>query len=237
MTGPILIVDDDPVQRRLLQAAVTKSGYEAVLAEGGEEGLRLLDGNDFSVVILDLVMPDLGGIEVLKRMRERGLFIPVIVQTSQGGIETVVTAMRNGAFDFVVKPASPERLQTAIANALKVEALEGEVSERLAAARRLAGPDRWREVMEAYRPITARLWAAADLNRRARLVRHLRPWWDVHRHRIAARIGRALEALKAENRLTVVAGRLGRVAQNHVPTLAAQGFSRAQIDAIALLGA
>jgi len=96
---------------------------------------------------------------------------------------------------------------------LPVEALEGEVSERLAAARRLAGPDRWREVMEAYRPITARLWAAADLDRRARLVRHLRPWWDVHRHRIAPRIGRALEALKAEDRLTVVPGRLGRVAQ------------------------
>jgi DNA-binding NtrC family response regulator len=135
MTGPILIVDDDPVQRRLLQAAVTKSGYEAVLAEGGEEGLRLLDRNGFSVVILDLVMPDLGGIEVLKRMRERGLFIPVIVQTSQGGIETVVTAMRHGAFDFVVKPASPERLQTAIANALKVEAL-GDEAKR---ARRPAG--------------------------------------------------------------------------------------------------
>jgi len=126
MTGPILIVDDDPVQRRLLQAAVTKSGYEAVLAEGGEEALRLLDGNDVSVVILDLVMPDLGGIEVLRRMRDRGVFIPVIVQTSQGGIETVVTAMRHGAFDFVVKPASPERLQTAIANALKVEALGDE---------------------------------------------------------------------------------------------------------------
>ncbi|MGN6769255.1 MAG: sigma-54-dependent transcriptional regulator [Rhizobiaceae bacterium] len=135
MTGPILIVDDDPVQRRLLQAAVTKAGYEALLAEGGEVALRLLDANDVSVVILDLVMPDLGGIEVLKRMRDRGMFIPVIVQTSQGGIETVVTAMRNGAFDFVVKPASPERLQTAIANALKVEAL-GDEAKR---ARRPAG--------------------------------------------------------------------------------------------------
>jgi DNA-binding NtrC family response regulator len=126
MTGPILIVDDDPVQRRLLQAAVAKSGYAAMLAEGGEAALRLLDGNDISVVILDLVMPDLGGIEVLKQMRDRGIFVPVIVQTAKGGIETVVAAMRSGAFDFVVKPASPERLQTAIANALKVEALGDE---------------------------------------------------------------------------------------------------------------
>jgi DNA-binding NtrC family response regulator len=126
MTGPILIVDDDPVQRRLLQAAVTRFGYEAVLAEGGEEALRLLDGRDFSVVILDLVMPDLGGIDVLRRMRDRSIFVPVIVQTSQGGIETVVAAMREGAFDFVVKPASPDRLKASIANALKVEALGDE---------------------------------------------------------------------------------------------------------------
>ena len=67
-------------------------------------------------------MPGLDGIGVLKAMRERGIDIPVIVQTAQGGIETVVSAMRNGAFDFVVKPVSPERLRRALANALKVEA-------------------------------------------------------------------------------------------------------------------
>lgn len=104
--------------------------------------------------------------------------------------------------------------------ALPPEALEGSVSTRLAAARRLAGTGNWREVMEAYRPITADLWAATDTDRRARLVRHLRPWWDVHRHRIAARIGRALDALRAEGRLTVVAGRLGRVAQGETGVLA-----------------
>ena len=66
---------------------------------------------DVAAVILDLVMPGLDGIGVLKAMRERGIALPVIVQTAQGGIETVVSAMRNGAFDFVVKPVSPERLQ------------------------------------------------------------------------------------------------------------------------------
>ena len=126
MAGSILIVDDDPVQRRLLQAAVTKFGYEAVLAEGGETALAALEaasGGGIAAVVLDLAMPGLDGIGVLKAMRERDIDIPVIVQTAQGGIDTVVSAMRNGAFDFVVKPASPERLRMSIANALKVEAL------------------------------------------------------------------------------------------------------------------
>ncbi|KQZ14441.1 Fis family transcriptional regulator [Mesorhizobium sp. Root554] len=130
MTGSILIVDDDPVQRRLLELAITKFGYDAIVADGGEAGLRHIDGpaaGDVSVIILDLAMPGLDGIGVLKAMRERGIDIPVIVQTAQGGIETVVSAMRHGAFDFVVKPASPERLQTAIANALKTEAIGNEV--------------------------------------------------------------------------------------------------------------
>jgi DNA-binding NtrC family response regulator len=129
MAGSILIVDDDPVQRRLLQAAVTKFGYDALLAEGGQEALAALEtygGSAISAVVLDLAMPGIDGIGVLQAMREREIDIPVIVQTAQGGIDTVVSAMRNGAFDFVVKPASPERLRTAIANALKVEALEAD---------------------------------------------------------------------------------------------------------------
>ena len=125
---PILIVDDDPVQCRLLEAALAKAGHEVVLAADGEAGLAALEGprgRDIAAVVLDLVMPGIGGLAVLQAMRERGIDIPVIVQTAQGGIETVVSAMRHGAFDFVVKPVSPEKLQAAIAGALKVEALGG----------------------------------------------------------------------------------------------------------------
>jgi DNA-binding NtrC family response regulator len=130
MPKRILIVDDEPVQRRLLEAAVTRMGFDAVMAEGGAAALNALDGgaqSGISVVILDLVMPDIDGMTVLAKMRERGIQTPVIVQTGQGGIDTVISAMRAGAFDFAVKPVSPERLLVSINNALKVDALEGEV--------------------------------------------------------------------------------------------------------------
>lgn len=87
-------------------------------------------------------------------------------------------------------------------------------SRRLAEARRMANESGWRSVMEGLRPITADLWAAADSDLRARFVRHLRPWWDVHRHRIADNIAAALEALEAEGRLTIMAGRVQQINQD-----------------------
>ena len=72
-------------------------------------------------------MPDLDGLGMLAKMRERGLRIPVIVQTAHGGIDNVVSAMRAGAADFVVKPVGPERLQVSLRNALATHALEGEL--------------------------------------------------------------------------------------------------------------
>ncbi|PYE87753.1 sigma-54-dependent transcriptional regulator [Phyllobacterium leguminum] len=128
MAGPILIVDDDPGQRRLLEVAIMRMGYRTILADGGQAALSLLrNRKEISLVILDLVMPDMDGFTILRRMREAGLFVPVIVETGQSGLDTVTTAMRLGASDFVVKPVSPERLQVAVTNALKLGALEGEI--------------------------------------------------------------------------------------------------------------
>jgi DNA-binding NtrC family response regulator len=128
MSETVLIVDDDPVQRRLLEAMVQRFGYQALIAEGGDSALVLLGGAQrIDCVVLDLVMPDLDGLGVLARMREAGLNIPVIVQTAHGGIDNVVSVMRAGATDFVVKPASPERLQVSLRNALATKALAGEL--------------------------------------------------------------------------------------------------------------
>jgi DNA-binding NtrC family response regulator len=130
MSELVLIVDDDPVQRRLLEAMVERFGYRALVAEGGDAAMRLLTGSEgasIDAVVLDLVMPDLDGLGVLARMREAGRDIPVIVQTAHGGIDNVVSAMRAGAADFVVKPVSVERLQVSLRNALNACTLANEL--------------------------------------------------------------------------------------------------------------
>src|ERR1700724_726783 len=128
MAERVLIVDDDPVARRLVENIVSRSGYEAVTAEGGDLALAILTGGKTRIdcVVLDLVMPDLDGLGVLARMREAGIDVPVIVQTAHGGIDNVVSAMRAGAADFVVKPVGAERLQVSLRNALATSALEDE---------------------------------------------------------------------------------------------------------------
>jgi DNA-binding NtrC family response regulator len=131
MSERILIVDDDPVQRRLLENMIVRAGYEAVVLDGGDAAATLLTGPEgarIDAVVLDLMMPDLDGLGVLAKMRAAGLVIPVIVQTAHGGIDNVVNAMRAGATDFVVKPVGAERLQVSLRNALAARALEGELA-------------------------------------------------------------------------------------------------------------
>lgn len=131
LSGKILIVDDDPIQRRLLQEAVTKFGYRSKTAENGVEAVRIMSGpeaSEIDLIILDMVMPELDGLGVLERLRADKKATPVIVQTAHGGIDTVVNVMNAGAQDFVVKPVAPERLNVSIRNLLKTSALEGEIT-------------------------------------------------------------------------------------------------------------
>ena len=100
------------------------------MVDSGDAAIAALtaaDGPAIDAVVLDLVMPGLDGMGVLAKIREAGLTIPVIVQTAHGGIDNVVSAMRAGAQDFVVKPVGIERLQVSLRNALNASALKGEL--------------------------------------------------------------------------------------------------------------
>ncbi len=128
MAKTVLVVDDDPTQRRLVQAVLDREGYAVVHAESGGEAIdRLTQGGGADVVLLDMVMPGMSGLECLAEIRTAGVTTPVIVLTANGGIDSVVKAMQAGAQDFFVKPASPERILVGIRNALQMTQLTREV--------------------------------------------------------------------------------------------------------------
>ena len=131
MVQRVLVVDDDPAQRRILEETVKRFGYEAETVASGDAALEALESdtsNRISLMILDLVMPGLDGMGVLEELRRRKIARPVIVQTAHGSIETAIKAMRAGASDFVIKPVAPERLQVSLQNCLKMNQLEGEIT-------------------------------------------------------------------------------------------------------------
>jgi DNA-binding NtrC family response regulator len=128
MTKTVLVVDDDPTQRRLIQAVLEREDFAVAQADCGDAALsRLASGGVADVVLLDLSMPGLSGMETLKEMRARGFDQPVIVLTATGGVEVVVKAMQAGAQDFFIKPASPDRILVSIRNALRMGDLSAEV--------------------------------------------------------------------------------------------------------------
>jgi DNA-binding NtrC family response regulator len=130
MPARILVADDDPVQRRHLEGLCNRFGYLAEAAASGEAALARLSCRTppVDLLILDLVMPDLDGMAILLRLKETGEKLPVIVETSQGAVESALSAIRAGANDFVVKPAGAERLFVAIKNALFAAGLQEELS-------------------------------------------------------------------------------------------------------------
>jgi DNA-binding NtrC family response regulator len=131
MSKCVLIVDDDPAQRRILEETLKRLGFATRTAASGEQTLTILESPEaasISLVLLDLVMPGLDGMAVLSKVGSKPGMPPFIVQTANGSIDTAISAMRAGAVDFVVKPASPERLAVSIKSALKIEALAGEIT-------------------------------------------------------------------------------------------------------------
>jgi two-component system nitrogen regulation response regulator NtrX len=127
MAETILIVDDEPAIIQSLQGILTDEGFEVVAAGGGLKALEIIKETIPDIVLLDIWMPDIDGIETLKRIRELYPGLQVIMISGHGTIETAVKATKLGAYDFIEKPLSLEKVLLSINNALDYNRLEAEL--------------------------------------------------------------------------------------------------------------
>jgi two-component system response regulator AtoC len=113
----ILVVDDEPLIRGFLKATLKRNNYEVKLAENGAIAIELLKKDHFDLIITDMKMPIKSGIDVLKFAKENDPNIIVIIMTAYGTIENAVNAMHLGAFNYIIKPFSPEAIEILIKKA------------------------------------------------------------------------------------------------------------------------
>ncbi|HQR29984.1 MAG TPA: sigma-54 dependent transcriptional regulator [Anaeromyxobacteraceae bacterium] len=122
----VLIVDDETNIRRVLSAMLTRDGYEVTAAADGEQALAAMHRAPIDVVVTDLVMPRMGGLELLKAIGATYPDVPVILITAHGTVDTAVEAMKAGAFDYITKPFDQDDLRTVIGKAVRARVLEGQ---------------------------------------------------------------------------------------------------------------
>jgi len=128
-SGPaVLLVDDDETFRRVLAGELERLGFETAVAAGGEEALRAATAAEPQVVLLDLKLPDLDGLAVLEKLRERCPGSEVIVLTGHGSYDTAIQSIRMGAFDYVAKPCPLDELEVRLHRALERRALQQRAS-------------------------------------------------------------------------------------------------------------
>ena len=136
MPATVLLVDDEKNIQLTLSRALSMEGYAVEIAGGGKEALEKIAALPVDVVVMDVRMPDLDGLAVLERARETRPGLPVVIMSGHGSIETVRSAFKLGAFDYLEKPITEkERLLVAVRNALALRSL----AEENAALRREAG--------------------------------------------------------------------------------------------------
>ena len=137
MNENILVVDDEPFNLRILEQLLSREGYKVTTASDGAEGLKKLTSNPPNLIILDFMMPELSGIDVLKELRQRDDDTPVIIVTAYGTVERAVEAMQAGAYDFITRPLKPDHCALVVRKALErqrlkrgIEILAEEIGER-----------------------------------------------------------------------------------------------------------
>ncbi len=119
----ILIIDDEKAIRKTLGEILSYEGYKIEEAADGEEGLKKFSNNTFDVVLCDIKMPKMDGLEFLEKARQVNADVPIIVISGHGNIETAVEAVKKGAFDYISKPPDLNRMLITLRNALDKQTL------------------------------------------------------------------------------------------------------------------
>ena len=122
----ILIVDDEDGMRRLLSRVLTREGYETSAVGSGAEALRLVASERFDLVVTDIKMPEMDGLQLLAELKEYEPSLPIIVITAYGTIENAVQALRSGAYDYIAKPFENDEIKLTVAKAFERERLLAE---------------------------------------------------------------------------------------------------------------
>jgi len=125
----ILIIDDEATIRKLFIRLLARDKYKVFTAPNGKKGIETTRKNKPDLIILDLKMPEMDGIETLKRIKKFNEDVVVIVLTAYGTMETAGEAMKLGAYDFISKPFDIERIRVSIKRALEMQRLSEEVAK------------------------------------------------------------------------------------------------------------
>ena len=122
----ILLIDDDLNLCKVISHQLQKNGHEVVLANSGNEGLICFQNSNFDLIITDIQMPDITGIEVLKKIRQIDKQVIVIIITAYGSVENAIEACRLGANDYITKPFGQEQLFFVVEKAVRLRELQRE---------------------------------------------------------------------------------------------------------------
>src|ERR1051326_2418601 len=124
--GSVLIIDDEEEIRESIELLLSSVGISADTAATGDEGLRKIEDNQYDLVLLDLMLPGKSGMEIQRDIKRIDPTLPVVIITAMGAIETAVTAIKEGSFDYIAKPWNNEKLLVVVGNAVKQRQLMSE---------------------------------------------------------------------------------------------------------------
>ena len=188
MSDTILVVDDEPSILRTLSGVLKDAGFSVLIAQDGPEALRLLRQDIPHLILLDIWMPEQDGLETLKKIKELYPQMLVVMMSGHGSIETAVKATKLGAYDYIEKPLSLEKVTLVIKHALHEQRLEEEnfrLRARISRQQTLVGESlpikRLQEIIRTAGPTQSRVLISGENGTGKELVAH-----SIHQHSLRA---------------------------------------------------